>query len=76
MSDETIQEFKSTVFIATIPPVCDIYDDSLYIGKSNIEKLYFRPGKRTIKLVKGEQKGEGEIELFEGDNSSYFFKLK
>jgi hypothetical protein len=76
MSDENIQEFRSTVFIATIPPVCDIYDDSLYIGKSNIEKLYFKPGKRNIKLVKGDQKDIEVIELFEGDNSSYFFKLK
>jgi hypothetical protein len=75
ISAEELMDYKASVFIATVPPVADVYDDSLYMGKSN-SVLYFKPGNRHIKCIKGNKKVEEDIILLEGKNGSLFMVLK
>jgi hypothetical protein len=58
-----------------MPPVCDVFDDSVYIGKSNIQLLYFKSGKRQVKFKKGKLEKNLEMKLNDGVNKSILVKL-
>jgi hypothetical protein len=73
LSDKKIREYRSTLFIETIPPECDILIDTIFIGKSNINKLFLKPGKTKLVFKKGDLKKEEIIEVKEGDNYSKLF---
>lgn len=75
ISAEESMNYKASVFIATVPPVSDVYDDSLYMGKSN-GVLYFKPGNKHIQCIKGSKKVEEDIIILEGKNGSLLMVLK
>jgi hypothetical protein len=76
MNEEELIRFKTRIFIVTVPPICEIYDDGLFIGKSNVDNLYFKPGKRILKLRKDNITKEFKVEFLEGANLRLVLFLK
>lgn len=65
-----------TVFIASIPPVADVYMDGKLIGKTNITKLNVTAGSHSMRFVKGTQEVTKDMTFKGGDNPSQLVNLK
>jgi|WetSurMetagenome_2_1015567.scaffolds.fasta_scaffold00079_34 anti-anti-sigma factor len=65
-----------TVFIASIPPVADVYMDGKLIGKTNITKLNVTAGSHSMRFVKGTQEITKDMTFKAGDNPSQLVNLK
>jgi hypothetical protein len=66
----------ATVFIASIPPVADVYMDGKLIGKTNISKLNVTAGAHSMRFVKGTQDVSKDMTFKSGDNPSQLVNLK
>jgi anti-anti-sigma factor len=66
----------ATVFIASIPPVADVYMDGRLIGKTNITKLNVSAGSHSMRFVKGTQEVTKDMTFKSGDNPSQLVNLK
>jgi anti-anti-sigma factor len=66
----------ATVFIASIPPVADVYMDGKLIGKTNITKLNVTAGSHSMRFVKGTQEVSKDMSFKGGDNPSQLVNLK
>lgn len=66
----------ATVFIASIPPVADVYMDGKLIGKTNITKLNVQAGAHNMRFVKGAQEVTKDMTFKAGDNPSQLVNLK
>ncbi len=66
----------ATVFIASIPPVADVYMDGKLIGKTNITKLNVTAGSHSMRFVKGTQEASKDMTFKGGDNPSQLVNLK
>jgi len=66
----------ATVFIASIPPVADVYMDGKLIGKTNITKLNVSAGAHSMRFVKGTQEVTKDMSFKSGDNPSQLVNLK
>jgi anti-anti-sigma factor len=66
----------ATVFIASIPPVADVYMDGKLIGKTNITKLNVTAGSHSMRFVKGTQEVSKDMTFKSGDNPSQLVNLK
>jgi anti-anti-sigma factor len=66
----------ATVFIASIPPVADVYMDGKLIGKTNISKLNITAGAHSMRFVKGTQDVSKDMTFKSGDNPSQLVNLK
>jgi anti-anti-sigma factor len=66
----------ATVFIASIPPVADVYMDGKLIGKTNITKLNVTAGSHSMRFVKGSQDVSKDMTFKSGDNPSQLVNLK
>jgi hypothetical protein len=64
------------VFIASIPPVADVYMDGKLIGKTNISKLNVTAGAHSMRFVKGTQDVSKDMTFKSGDNPSQLVNLK
>jgi hypothetical protein len=76
LTNEEIKKYKSTIFIATVPAECDIFEGTVFIGKSNVSQIFLKPGKNKLILKKGDLRKEQTIEVKEGDNSSELIPLE
>jgi hypothetical protein len=75
LGDDEVKRYTASIFIATIPPAADVYDDTTYMGKANSGQLYFIPGKRRVVLKKGQQQKSNVLDFTEGQNLSVVVKL-
>jgi hypothetical protein len=75
LGDDEVKRYTASIFIATIPPAADVYDDTTYVGKANNGQLYFTPGKHRVVLKKDGQQKSNVIDLTEGKNLSVVVKL-
>jgi anti-anti-sigma factor len=66
----------ATVFIASIPPVADVYMDGRLVGKTNITKLNVSAGAHSMRFVKGTQEVTKDMTFKSGDNPSQLVNLK
>jgi len=64
------------IFIASIPPVAEVYMDSTFVGKTNIQKIKVTSGRHSIKIVKGDKSFKVNMVFKEGDNASELFELR
>jgi len=76
LSSEEELKYTGRIFFASLPPICEIYADSQFVGKSNIGLIYLKPGKNKFIFKKGSLSFSGEIVIKEGDNPSLMVKLK
>ncbi len=67
---------SATVFIASIPPVADVYMDGKLIGKTNITKLNVTAGSHSMRFVKGTSEKSQDMTFKAGDNPSQLVNLK
>jgi cytoskeletal protein RodZ len=65
----------ASVFIASIPPVADIYMDGKLVGKTNISELKVVSGKHTMRFVKGDKEITKEMTFQPGKNPSQMVRL-
>ena len=68
--------YTAQIFIASLPPVADVYMDGEYVGKTNISKMNVKPGAHKMKFVKGGKAREVEMDFKEGINKSKFVNIK
>ena len=66
----------ATCFIASTPPVADVYLDGRLIGKTNLNKLTVSSGTHSMRFVKGDKEVTKDITFKPGDNPSQFVILK
>lgn len=64
-----------TIFIATFPPLADVYMDGVKIGKSNVDELKVTSGTHTMKFVKGAKEITKEMTFKGGKNPSQVVKI-
>ncbi|MFW6209856.1 MAG: PEGA domain-containing protein, partial [Spirochaetota bacterium] len=65
-----------SIFIASIPPVADVYMDGKMIGKTNIAELKVVSGKHTMKFVKGAKEVTREMTFQPGKNPSQMIRIQ
>lgn len=68
--------YTAKIFIASIPPVADVYMDGEYVGKTNVTRLNVKPGTHRMKFVKDRKAREVEMDFTEGINKSKFVNIK
>jgi hypothetical protein len=66
----------ATVFIASIPPVADIYMDGKLIGKTNISELKVTSGTHSLRFVKGDKEVSKQMTFQVGKNPSQMVRLQ
>ncbi|MBN1127989.1 MAG: PEGA domain-containing protein [Chitinispirillaceae bacterium] len=65
----------ATVFIASIPPVADIYMDGKLIGKTNISELKVTAGTHSLRFVKGDKEITKQQTFQPGKNPSMMVRI-
>ena len=75
LNDDQVRQHTASIYIVTIPPAADVYDDTTYMGKTNTGQLYFTPGKHKVVLRKGDQQKSNVLDFTEGKNLSIVVKL-
>lgn len=65
----------AVVFIASIPPVADVYMDGKLIGKTNVTELKVLSGTHSMKFVKSGKEITKEMTFQPGKNPSQMVKI-
>jgi cytoskeletal protein RodZ len=65
----------ATIFIASIPPVADVYMDGKKIGQTNIAELKVSSGSHTMRFVKGAKEVTKQMTFSPGKNPSQMVKI-
>jgi anti-anti-sigma factor len=65
----------ASIFIASIPPVADVYLDGKLIGKTNVSELKLPSGTHVLKFVKGAKEVTKEVTVQSGKNPSQMVRL-
>jgi anti-anti-sigma factor len=65
-----------TIFIATIPPVAEVYMDGKLLGKSNVDELSVTSGTHSMKFVKAGKEFSKEMSFKPGKNPSQMIKIQ
>jgi hypothetical protein len=63
------------IFIASIPPVADVYIGDKLIGKTNVSELKIPAGVQTLKFVKGGKEITKQLNLKPGKNPSQMVRI-
>jgi hypothetical protein len=70
-----VTEYTASVKITTFPPIAALYDDSSFVGLSNLSTLYFKPGRYVLQIYKGKQSTSLDITLNQGKNELAIVRL-
>lgn len=63
------------IFIASIPPVADVYIGKQLIGKTNVSELKIPVGTHTLRFVKGGKETTKQLTLKAGKNPSQMVRI-
>ena len=66
---------EALIFIASIPPVADVYLNDKLIGKTNVSELKIPAGVQTLKFVKGGKEITKQLNLQPGKNPSQMVRI-
>ncbi len=66
---------EALIFIASIPPVADVFLNDKLIGKTNVSELKIPAGVQTLKFVKGGKEITKQINLQPGKNPSQMVRI-
>ena len=69
-------EEYGTIFIATLPPIAEVYVDSNYIGQTNVTKLRGPLGTHLWRFVREGSELEKEITLKPGENPPLLLRFQ
>ena len=67
---------EASIFIASIPPVADVYLDGKLIGKTNVSEIKLPAGTHNLKFVKGVKEITKAITVQPGKNPSQMVRLQ
>lgn len=73
--DDDVVAGEAIIFIASIPPVADVYLGDRLIGKTNVSQLTFPSGVHTLRFVKGAKVVIKELTLKPGKNPSVMVRI-
>lgn len=65
----------ASIFIASIPPVADVYLNGKLVGRTNISEITLPSGTITLRFVKGPKEVTQEVTLQPGKNPSRLVRL-
>lgn len=65
----------ASIFIASIPPVADVFLNGKLIGKTNVSELKLPSGTHMLKFVKGTKETTKEVTVQTGKNPSQMVRL-
>jgi len=65
----------ASIFIASIPPVADVFLNGKLIGKTNVSELKLPSGTHMLKFVKGSKETTKEVTVQTGKNPSQMVRL-
>jgi hypothetical protein len=65
----------ASIFIASIPPVADVYLNGKLVGRTNLSEIKLPSGTLTLRFVKGPKEVTQEITLQPGKNPSRLVRL-
>ena len=66
---------QALIFIASIPPVADVFIGDKLIGKTNVSELKIPAGVQTLKFVKGGKQVSKQLNLKPGKNPSQMVRI-
>jgi hypothetical protein len=66
---------NASIFIASIPPVADVYLDGKLVGKTNVAEISLPAGTHTLRFVKGAKEMTKSVTLKAGKNPSQMVRL-
>lgn len=66
---------EALIFIASIPPVADVYIGDKLVGKTNVSELKLPAGSQTLRFVKGGKEISKELMLKVGKNPSQMVRI-
>lgn len=66
---------QALIFIASIPPVADVFIGDKLIGKTNVSELKIPAGVQTLKFVKGGKQISKQLNLKPGKNPSQMVRI-
>lgn len=66
---------EALIFIASIPPVADVYLGTQLLGKTNVSELKIPAGVQTLKFVKGGKEITKQLTLQPGKNPSQMVRI-
>jgi len=66
---------EAQIFIASIPPVADVYIGDKLVGKTNVSELKLPAGTQSVRFVKGGKEITKEITLKPGKNPSQMVRI-
>jgi hypothetical protein len=66
---------EAQIFIASIPPVADVYIGDKLVGKTNVSELKLPSGPQSLRFVKGGKEITKEIILKPGKNPSQMVRI-
>jgi len=66
----------ASIFIASIPPVADVYLDGKLVGKTNVSEIKLPAGTHNLKFVKGVKEITKAITVQPGKNPSQMVRLQ
>jgi len=67
---------EASIFIASIPPVADVYLDGKLVGKTNVSEIKLPAGTHNLKFVKGVKEITKAITVQPGKNPSQMVRLQ
>jgi len=67
---------EATIFIASIPPVADVFLDGKLVGKTNVSEIKLPAGTHNLKFVKGVKEVTKAITVQPGKNPSQMVRLQ
>lgn len=65
----------ASIFIASIPPVADVYLNGKLVGRTNVSEIKLPSGTLTLRFVKGPKEVSQEVTLQPGKNPSRLVRL-
>jgi hypothetical protein len=65
----------ASIFIASIPPVADVYLNGKLVGRTNVSEIKLPSGTLTLRFVKGPKEVTQEVTLQPGKNPSRLVRL-
>jgi anti-anti-sigma regulatory factor/outer membrane biosynthesis protein TonB len=65
----------ASIFIASIPPVADVYLNGKLVGRTNVSELKLPSGTITLRFVKGSKEVTQDVTLQSGKNPSKLIRL-
>jgi anti-anti-sigma factor len=74
-SSPVVSSGDASIFIASIPPVADVYLNGKLVGRTNVSEIKLPSGTLTLRFVKGPKEVSQEVTLQPGKNPSRLVRL-